>query len=265
MLGISNQRIQFVAAISVGVVVAFALLPWAHDAACMSMQQNAIVPNQIGATEQHQNQSNATIESKIENSSDYQKTSAQINPEHWPKSLLCGEMKFTDLALAFFTYTLAIVGWFTLRSGEQTAEAVERAYVFPGYDPLVFDDGRAKFKLVMTNTGRMPAGVKEVGYAFLKRRELPKRREDADWTWTIISYDWVVPAVTQTQISSRKEIKEMESPYAEANIFVCYIKYEDFFSKRRHISWMGMHIFPAHTESERASSRAGGDIWNDWD
>jgi hypothetical protein len=258
-----NQRIQFVAAIVVGFVVAFCLLPVGHDLACVSSEQNTGAPKHTGTSEQNKNQAPGSVEAQSPNTDHQNDERNQIHNEHWPNSLICGEMKLTDLALAFFTYTLAVIGWFGLRSSEQTAEAVERAYVFLGYDPVSFNDhGRAKFTLVMTNTGRMPGGIKEVGYAFLKRSELPKTREEADWSWIIIPYDWMIPAIIQTQIGSRKEIAAIESPHGGDNIFVSYIKYQDMFSRRMHTSWIGMHLYPASAEQ---TARAGGDVWNDWD
>src|SRR5262245_23378725 len=45
---------------------------------------------------------------------------------------LCEESKFTDLMLAFFTYCLVIVGWFTIRNSERTIRNLERAFLSVG-------------------------------------------------------------------------------------------------------------------------------------
>ena len=46
----------------------------------------------------------------------------------WP----CSEPKATDLLLVYFTYALAIVGWFTMRSADDNVRRTERAYIFGG-------------------------------------------------------------------------------------------------------------------------------------
>jgi hypothetical protein len=173
------------------------------------------------------------------------------------QSWLCGEIRTTDIFIAYFTFCLVVVGWLTLRSTENNSEAIERAYVFPGNSPPQFRNRRVNFKLAMTNAGRSPGVIKEVGYAFLARNDLPRSRKRADWTWEVIPYDWVIPANT------RRDIRKVQSPVGD-HILVVYIKYQDIFTKRMHTSWMSMHIFPDREENKRIT-RAGGDIWNKWD
>ena len=48
--------------------------------------------------------------------------------DYYPE-LLCGEVKLTDLLIAFFTYALVVVGYFTMRSVDNTAKAAERAHI----------------------------------------------------------------------------------------------------------------------------------------
>jgi hypothetical protein len=45
---------------------------------------------------------------------------------------LCEETKFTDLLLAYFTYCLVIVGWFTMRNSEMNTQNLERAFLQVG-------------------------------------------------------------------------------------------------------------------------------------
>jgi hypothetical protein len=52
-------------------------------------------------------------------------------PSYMP-TWLCEDTKFTDLLLAFFTYCLVIVGWFTIRSSERTVQNLERAFLAVG-------------------------------------------------------------------------------------------------------------------------------------
>jgi len=137
----------------------------------------------------------------------------------------------------------------------------------PGASDLSDENGYIRFIFRMTNVGRMPAGIKEVGYRFLDRDKLPKRRTDKDWEWgEVIPYDWIIPSAIGhlSEKDTRKDIKELTSPHAKDHLFVGYIKYQDLFTKRMHTSWMAMHLYPGKPENER-KERAGGDVWNDWD
>jgi hypothetical protein len=172
---------------------------------------------------------------------------------HW----YCDESRFTDFLIAYFTYCLVVIGWFGIRSTEANSESLERAYIFHGYSPLEFRGSQAKFTLVMINSGRMPAVIKEIGYKFLTRADLPPTREGCDWTWDVLPYDFIV------RPGQKADIRRFLS-LNEDHIFVTYIKYQDVFTKKMHASWMGMHIYPDRLESQQIA-RAGGDIWNDWD
>jgi hypothetical protein len=227
------------------------------DLACKSTQQGVSAQQNSAGAQQHNNQPGATIESK--NSSPENKNGAanQVHYYHWPLSLLCGEMKLTDLLLAFFTYTLAVIGWFGLRSTEQIAETLERAYVFHGYTPFQFRGDQATFTLRMSNSGRMPAGIKKVSGKFLARSNLPTRRDGADWVWEIIPYDYIVKPGGNADIRGFLSLRGN-------HIFVTSIEYEDLFTRRIHTCWMAIHISPSNPIGEQIS-RAGGDTWNEWD
>ena len=168
------------------------------------------------------------------------------------------DLRLTDVALVYLTFCLALVSWVTMRSSKRTAEFMERAYVFPGHGALAFKGSEVTVTFTMTNRGRMPAGIKEAGYKFLNCTELPGRREDADWEWTRIEYDWVIPP------SEKKVIATLNSPLQGDQVFVGYVKYEDILTREMHTCWMGLGIFPREAE-ERQARRAGGDAWNDWD
>lgn len=43
--------------------------------------------------------------------------------------VVCAETKFTDLAIAFLTYCLVAVGWFTMKSADENTKRKERAYI----------------------------------------------------------------------------------------------------------------------------------------
>jgi hypothetical protein len=175
--------------------------------------------------------------------------------EYW--TILGRRLKITDTLLVLFTFTL----WWATRKlvigSEDAAKRQLRSYVFLGYSPLEFCDKRATFTLKMSNVGKMPGFIKEVGYAFVVRDSLPKRRRDADWTWKALEWDLAIPA------DGKQDITPLQSEAGE-HFFIAYIQYQDIFAKQTHTSWMGMHIRPDAAPEER-TARAGGDIWNDWD
>jgi hypothetical protein len=88
------------------------------------------------ANRQNQETGGAADLSKNNNTDHKQGAPSQINDPP-RQSVLCTELRLTDLALVFFTYCLVIVGWFGLRSSERNLEATERAYIFHGYSPPI--------------------------------------------------------------------------------------------------------------------------------
>jgi hypothetical protein len=69
-------------------------------------------------------------------SSDQKAAGNKGNPQgddrYYLPEILCGEIKFTDLLIALFTYYLVIVGWFTMRSADENTKNAERAYLVAG-------------------------------------------------------------------------------------------------------------------------------------
>jgi hypothetical protein len=252
-----RQRAQFALVIIAGFVLFFCLLPWGHDRLCSSIEQSTSAAEDYDATQQHQEQSGAAILNSKGPNKPQNAAANDIRNVNWPANLFCSEMKLTDLALAFFTCTLAAIGWFSLRSTENIAEAIERAYIFHGYSSLEFRGNEARFILFMRNAGRMPAGVKKVGYKFLARSNLPARRDLCDWEWNQLPYDLILRPEEKHNIGKLISLQGNQ-------IFVSFVEYKDMFTMKVHTSWMGMHINPNNPEGERAS-RAGGDEWNAWD
>jgi hypothetical protein len=141
----------------------------------------------------------------------------------------------------------------TLKSTERNLEAIERAYIFFGYSPLKFQHGQATFTLFAVNSGRMPGGIKKVSYKFLPRSALPTSREEIDWDWEVLPYDYIV------RPGRKVDIRKFLS-LGGNHIFVSRVDYQDLFTRKMHTSWMGMHIYATTEET----ARAGGDVWNDW-
>jgi len=221
---------------------------WIRDKTCSSPAENSIsVKNDNAAAGQHEKKTDGFAKSENTSANNGDNKSQNWETLHF---LFCGDIKLTDLALVFFTYGLFVVAWMTVRGADRNTEATERSYVVPGYDDTAFN-GYAVISLVMTNCGRMPGVVKEVGYAFLKR-DLPRWRWQADWAWTTISYDWVIRPEVRRPIDTLRGLPD-------ERVFVMYIKYEDLFTRRIHYSRMGMAF-----KADGKIDRAGGNTWNGW-
>jgi len=89
---------------------------------------------------------------------------AIVMPQVW----LCGEIKITDIAIAFFTYCLVIVGWFQLRSNEKTVLDLERAYVSGGGPNI-----GQHFVVTVDNYGKTPATLIEYAVEFCDVTKIP--------------------------------------------------------------------------------------------
>ncbi len=211
-----------------------------------------------GSTNQHQDTANAGSHPPVAGQPSPANQGSNAAPQDDKglfEKLLCEDTKLTDWALVFFTYSLVVVGAFTMRSGEAAAENVERAYVFPGHEPIeIAQDGTVSVQLRMTNIGRMPARIIEVGYQF--RMSIPTKKQRGvmkSKTWTKIPFDYFIPN------RRRHKFEEIKSPLNGEQVFVAYILYEDIFARRVHTSWMCMKIC-----RDGNHERAGGDAWNEW-
>lgn len=100
-----------------------------------------------------------------------------------PMQFVC-EAKVTDLALTYLTYCLVVVGWFGIRSGQEAAEKVERAYLWPGYGLMIEDrdNVRIGIHLGVRNTGRTVGIMKTVHSTLITK-------EQDDDPKSVITYD----------------------------------------------------------------------------
>jgi hypothetical protein len=89
---------------------------------------------------------------------------AQREKRDWWHPFVC-EVKATDLALAYFTLMLVIVGWFTLDRSERSTRKTERAYLAGGGDIQRSPAGQLQrdannkrlFRMEIGNHGKTPA------------------------------------------------------------------------------------------------------------
>jgi hypothetical protein len=199
----------------------------------------------------------AITEADQKNAANHPAQTSNTKPNPRLITVIC-DAKISDLALAYFTYCLVIVGWFGIRSSAENTKAIERAYLFLGNGPMHFRNRRINFQLAVTNTGRCPGIMKEIKYAFLQREALPVTPNEVDWAWEIMEYDWVTPTGTR-----RDKLRRVQGPIGDC-FFVACLTYQDVFTKHRHTSRMSMKIRPDAGENEQVV-RAGGDPWNAWE
>ena len=134
-----------------------------------------------------------TIRQKEANS---QKDNSQSGDRDYLKSFCEQEIKLTDVALVYFTYILALVGLYQMRSTDDTARRAERAYLFGGgpfgakklehvkelQEGTVFNDSRYytdEKRLTIFNYGRTAGFVIRVEYGFCDELPEGKRVSEA--------------------------------------------------------------------------------------
>ena len=165
------------------------------------------------------------------------------------------DTKITDWTLVFFTYALVVVGWFTLRSNEQTAVDTERAYIFLSHKEPGIDNGFVALELQTVNQGRMFGVLKEIKYKFI--RELPKTPADAQWEWEVMDYDWTLPA------GIRRDMGYKKSDLTGRHYLAGCVTYQDAFTRQIHTSWTTIEFNPGTDGA--GNKRGGGEPWNKWD
>jgi len=262
MLSPQNRvRLCFLATLFLGFAAVFGGLPLARYAVCSSQSQNSTSPpNQNHPTNAQKNKpdsgANSASQRQEKHPANQNKTPNTIENNYGPDALLCGESKLTDLALVFFTFCLAVVGWFSLRSNEQTTIDLERAYVLLSHgQPILDGHGHVILPLETVNVGRMTGILKEMRYKFVHK--LPAKPEEATWKWEGGEMDWSLPR------DIRRDMGAVSSPYPGHIFFAGFIRYQDIFSKKWHTSWTAIEFTPGGGKAN--NKRGGGDPWNAWD
>ena len=76
---------------------------------------------------------------------------------------------------------------------------------------------------------------KRLAINFWREPNFPPTRENIDWAWDVLDYDFIV------RPGARADIRRFLSLSGD-HTFVTYIKYQDLFTKQIHTSWMGMYM-----------------------
>ena len=173
-------------------------------------------------------------------------------------SWLCEEAKFTDLAVAFLTYCLVIVGWFGIRSNESLSRNLERAFIFgtPEIDAEKTDDGNGNtfVQIMLQNTGRT-AGTIKVIYGEVSKSVEPFGKP----VYNNGSKREANGMMAPTQGKAVRAPVTFECPVTSDFFFFGYIEYDDLF-RRPHTSRFCAKIFL----DRRGIEAAGNDAFNDW-
>jgi len=122
-----------------------------------------------------------------EASNDHAKTGQER--DSYIRTLLCDEVKGTDIALVYFTFCLVIVGWFTLRSADENTKRAERAYLVAGPFFGIPKEGVSKWmmenraskhmfhgpwRMIVTNFGRTAAFSTKIEWGLCPEDKFPK-------------------------------------------------------------------------------------------
>jgi len=182
-------------------------------------------------------------------------------------AFLCEEAKFTDLLLAYFTYCLVIVGWFTIRNSEKTVQNMERAFLSVGPTQIttLYRSGPTtpfiRMTLLVHNTGRTGATVTKIYGEFSRTRPAGDKP----------IYQHGKAEITDFSVAAGVEIDLapffFENDFVGQQFFWGYVEYLDIF-KIKHTSRICAAIFPASTAGTSPGKFQlieGTDAWRESD
>jgi hypothetical protein len=181
---------------------------------------------------------------------------------------LCEETKFTDLLLAFFTYCLVIVGWFTIRNSERTVQNLERAFLAVGAtkiqknlrpaDDQGYTSPFVRMTLYVHNTGRTGAIITKVYGEF---SETPPAGNKPIYQHGM---DHIADFSIAAGVSSDLTPFNFETDFMGNQFFWGYVEYLDIF-KIRHTARFCAAIFPNDPSGVGKYQLAGSDAWRECD
>jgi hypothetical protein len=121
--------------------------------------------------------SEATQSAQPEGGDKTKERHSQWQQESWYGKFMC-DVKASDAAIAFFTFSLFVVGWFTMLGNEKMARDSQRAYVSGGGPwirgaPLF--PHPVGFQLTVDNYGKSPATVVEFALEVCEMNSLPEK------------------------------------------------------------------------------------------
>ena len=178
----------------------------------------------------------------------------------WSRSVLC-ELKLTDIAIAFFTYCLVVVGWFTIRSNEQTVKNLERAYLAVGPTALftrMLPTPNVSLKLNIHNTGRTGATITTIFGEFSRAPPIGDKPQYGNGR--LERTDLSIAAGTDTVLDAYV----FEDDFTGEQSFWGYVLYRDIF-KRTHTARFCVRLYPAAPAVGVGGQFqiAGGDAWRE--
>ena len=161
-----------------------------------------------------------------------------------------------DLAFAFFTYCLVIVGWAMLRSAAENVRAVEGANVFFALgDQTGMHDDTFDGAIQASNTGRSPAFLIEYFIAFSPTEPAgAKPAYEHNGTFYSERLDLVIPA------GKAVDLRPVQVDVATEPYVFGFFRYRDIFRRMRTSRFC--------LRFDVATSRlhiAGLSAWNAWD
>jgi hypothetical protein len=165
---------------------------------------------------------------------------------------LCSEARITDILIVFFSYCLAIVGWFGIRSSQRSAEDQQRAYLWPGFgesEPIA-PHGRRWFVRVH-NTGQTAGVIQTVYHALVSEDDYKAGRltyEPFDGRENVIPPAFGPPIEEKTGL-----VYEIQEPMISCG----WIVYEDIFGHTRRRGWKHRINIDANAAGNHSDSLPG--------
>jgi hypothetical protein len=192
---------------------------------------------------------------KPEPNASRQPTGERFTPRPSPP-WLC-DAHFTDIAIAFFTYCLVIVGWAQMRSNEETVRNLERAQLMGGVAPNLINvapDGKVTLQATVSNWGRSVAILKEFYGEFSDTEPKGDKAIYSAANGSAEYFDSGIPPTPITGLTSANVIpKRWESKFQGTQYFFGYVRFVDIFGDE-FCSRYCTRVFPVEHRIEVAGS-----------
>jgi len=197
---------------------------------------------------------------------------ANWKPMGWWKKFLC-DAKITDVALAFFTYCLIVVGGFQARYLYHTVIAtrtaaehiprVERAFIHGGVHPggrtLICGGKKIRVRFSMANYGKTPGFIKSVKVG---SGQLAGLSDDPNYSAEVPVSDLFFPLMTMSELRYLDDV-EVTIPADGKYVIFQRVFYDDVFGKPH--SSGSLHRMYVEAETIRDQIVTGKPKYWEWD
>jgi hypothetical protein len=238
--------------IAIGLAIFVVLPVWFEKTSCPQEQQSVWPINSQPRTDYEK-------QAAIDGMTIYPKTPNKHQPNaderyfNWP-AWLCPDLKASNIGLIFFTYCLVTVGWFSMKSNEQTLHDLERADLAASLVEESRSPTSRNIRLYIHNFGRTRAVTQRLHIESMS--SVP--------TIQFPIYNSVstrsIPATVTPSVQNRPERSPLvlEAPLTDAIVFG-FIDYADVFGNN-HTARFCIDL----SQGQAGIGVVGPPAWNDW-